>query len=106
MKKALFAEKQDAVRITTIDGKSTVQICQNEQESRIESQETGEVEAGYMYDYNEWVAPEEDVDADAIKKDPAAYLDYTPTPELTDAEKADKALAISELAVILAGGTV
>lgn len=106
MKKALFTEKQDAVRITTIDGKSTVQICQNEQESGIENPETGESEQGYLYDFCEWTAPEEDVDADAIKKDPAAYLDYTPTPELTDAEKIDKALANSELAVILAGGTV
>jgi len=106
MKKALFAERQDAVRITAIDGVSTVQICQNEQKSNIENPETGEVDTGYLYDYNEWTASNADVDADAIKKDPTAYLNFEPAAELTDAEKINKALANSELAVILAGGAV
>lgn len=94
------------MRITIIEGMTTVQICQNEQAATMEGQEPEEVEHGYQYDYNEWTAPTAEVDTEMIKKNPVKYLDYTPEPELSDREKVEKALANSELAVILAGGEV
>lgn len=60
----------------------------------------------YVYDYNEWTAPEDSVGQDAITAAPADYLNYTPAAELTAAEKIEKALANSEYAIILAGGEV
>lgn len=98
-----FDSKQEAVTITTLDGVSTVQICTGEEVAQRQPEE-GEPYTAYLYDFNEWRSAEEDVDADAIKANPEDYADYTPAPELTVDEKAEKALANAEYAVILAGG--
>lgn len=98
-----FDSKQETVTITTLDGVSTVQICTGEEVAQ-RMPEEGEPYKAYLYDFNEWTAAEEDVDEDAIKANPEEYVGYTPAPELTTDEKAEKALANSEYAVILAGG--
>lgn len=98
-----FDSKQEAVTITTMDGVSTVQICTGEEVAQRQPEE-GEPYTAYLYDFNEWTAAEEDVDEDAIKANPEEYVGYTPAPELTTDEKAEKALANAEYAVILAGG--
>ena len=66
--------------------------------------EEGEPYTAYLYDFTEWTAAEEDVDEDAIKANPEEYAGYTPAPELTTDEKAEKALADSAYAIILLGG--
>lgn len=98
-----FDSKQETVTITTLDGVSTVQICIGEEVAQRQPEE-GEPYTAYLYDFNEWTAAEEDVDKDAIKANPEEYVGYTPAPELTTDEKAEKALANAEYAVILAGG--
>ena len=98
-----FSSKQDAVKITTLDGRSTVQICTGEEVAERRPEEGGPYTA-YLYDFNEWTAAEEDVDEDAIRANPEEYVGYTPAPELTTDEKVEKALANAEYAVILAGG--
>lgn len=98
-----FDSKQEAVTITTLDGVSTVQICTGEEVAQRQPEE-GEPYTAYLYDFNEWTAAEEDVDEDAIRANPEEYVGYTPAPELTTDEKAEKALANAEYAVILAGG--
>lgn len=98
-----FDSKQEAVTITTLDGVSTVQICTGEEVAQRKPEE-GEPYTAYLYDFTEWTEAEEDVDEDAIRANPEEYVGYTPAPELTTDEKAEKALANSEYAVILAGG--
>lgn len=98
-----FDSKQETVTITTLDGVSTVQICTGEEVAQRRPEE-GEPYTAYLYDFNEWRAAEEDVDEDAIRANPEEYVGYTPAPELTTDEKAEKALASAEYAVILAGG--
>ena len=100
-----FDSKQETVTITTLDGMSTVQICTGEEVAQRRPEE-GEPYTAYLYDFTEWTAAEEDVDEDAIRANPEEYVGYTPAPELTTDEKAEKALANSEYAVILAGGEV
>lgn len=78
--KARFSEKQDAVKFTTIDGMTTVQICLNEQAEAV-TPDDGDAYTEYVYDYNEW--QEESVDQDAIKNAPEKYIDYVPAPKAT-----------------------
>lgn len=96
--KAIFSSRQDIVKTTTIGGRTTVQICLNEERKDIENQETGEVETGYSYDYNEWSA--ENVDIDAVKANPSKYIDYAPSPEPTKEDKIEQ--RISDLEDMLA----
>lgn len=80
-----------------------MQICTGEEVVQRKPEE-GEPYTAYLYNFNEWRAAEEDVDEDAIRANPEEYAGYTPAPELTTDEKAEKALASAEYAVILAGG--
>ena len=100
-----FDSKQEAVTITTLDGMTTVQICTGEEVAQ-RMPEEGEPYTAYLYDFTEWTAAEGDVDEDAIKANPEEYAGYVTAPELSTDEKAEKALANSEYAVILAGGEV
>lgn len=107
MRKARFAEKQKEVTLVTVDGQTTVRVCLHESPVDVENPETGEITGQeYLYDSNEWSDAEDNIDEDAIKANPEDYLDYEPTPELSDSEKIEKALANSEYAIILAGGEV
>lgn len=72
-----------------MDGKTTAQICLNEEIVEKETEE-GQKRTAYAYDFNEWT--EEDVDQDAITAAPDDYIDYQPEKELTTEEKAEKAL--------------
>lgn len=86
MTKAIFSEKQDPVRFTEIDGKTTVQICINEDIEEA-TEEEGDTAAQYAYDFNEWTEKSENVDKDAITANPENYIDYVPGPEPTATEQ-------------------
>ena len=101
--KAIFSSRQNTVKATTIGERTTVQICLNEEQKDIENPETGEVETGYSYDYNEWSA--ENVDIDAVKKNPSKYIDYIPGPEPTEEDKLKQRISdLEEMVADAIGG--
>ena len=102
-KKARFAEKQNTVTSFTCDGKTTVQICLNETEEQVQLKE-GDAYTEYVYDFNEFTDVSENVDVDAIKADPSAYLDYQPAAELTAEERlSELEQAVQDLAMVIMG---
>lgn len=66
------------------------------------NEETGETSTRYEYDFNEWTA--DDVDQDAIQKDPASYLDYTPASEPTLTEQVEQNTANIEYLTMMMEG--
>ena len=85
-KKARFAEKQNTVTSFTCDGKITVQICINETTETV-TPEYGDACTEYVYDFNEFTDSADNVDIDAIKSNPANYIDYQPAAEPTAEER-------------------
>lgn len=103
MTKAIFSEKQETVQTFTVDGNTTVIICLNEEEVA-EPQTEGEASCTeYSYDFNSFTDVSGNIDLDAVKADPAAYLTYqpasAPTAEerLSELEQAFQDLALSTL---------
>lgn len=76
MIKATFDSPQDAVKTTTLDGMTTVQLCLREAKEMVTPEE-GEPYTQYIYDYHEWAEASPDIDT--IKADPEKYLDYEPS---------------------------
>lgn len=92
MTKAMFAERQDPVTVTQIEGVNYFQICLHEQE--VQSQygldpegKGSEPVTEYEYDFNEW--HDAITDPEKVKASPADYLQYVPTGVKTE-EKAAK----------------
>ena len=101
--KAIFSSRQNAVKATTIGGRTTVQICLNEEKKNIENPETGTVEVGYVYDFNEWTA--ENVNVNAVKKDPESYINYIPGPEPSEEDRLDQRISdLEEMVADAIGG--
>lgn len=91
MTKAMFAERQDPVTVTQIEGVNYFQICLHEQE--VQSQygldpegKGSEPVTEYEYDFNEW--HDATTDPEAVKADPEKYLTYTPVDDLPEPERA------------------
>lgn len=95
MTKALFSEKQPAVRVTLVDGVSQFQICLNEEEVTEQAQsfhtedgkeaEAAEPITQYQYDFNEFRT--DALTEDEVKADPEKFLDYTPIASLPEKEQ-------------------
>ena len=91
MTKALFSEKQPAVRVTLVDGVSQFQICLNEEEVTEQAQsfhtedDTSEPITQYQYDFNEFRT--DALTEEEVKADPEKYLDYTPIASLPEQEQ-------------------
>lgn len=94
MTKALFSEKQPAVRVTLVDGISQFQICLNEEEVTTPAQSfhsdekevTAEPITQYQYDFNEFRT--DALTEEEVKANPEKFLDYTPIASLPEKEQA------------------
>lgn len=91
MTKALFSEKQPAVRVTLVDGVSQFQICLNEEEVTEQAQISpsedikAKPQKQYQYDFNEFRT--DALTEDEVKADPEKFLDYTPIASLPEQEQ-------------------
>ena len=83
MTKARSDSKQLTVQTHVVDGKTTVQIFINEETEKVNPIDGGDSYTQYVYDFNEWTDDSENVDVDAIKANPASYIDYQPAPKMT-----------------------
>ena len=90
MTKAMFAERQDPVTVTQIEGVNYFQICLHEQEVQAQhgmdpNGEESEPVTEYEYDFNEW--HDSTTDPDVVKADPEKYLTYSPVDDLPEPER-------------------
>lgn len=90
MAKAMFAERQDPVTVTQIEGTYYYQICLHEQEVQAQSgmgpeDETAAPLTEYEYDFNEW--HDAVTDPEAVKANPEKYLAYTPVDDRPEPER-------------------
>ena len=91
MTKAMFAERQDPVTVTQIEGVNYFQICLHEQEVQVQrgldpEGKGSEPVTEYEYDFNEW--HDSMTDPEAVKADPEKYLTYSPVDDLPEPERA------------------
>lgn len=80
MTKARFVDKQDAVRVTTLDDENYFAIALNEAQIDVPMEtETGTTQTVtmYEYDYNEW--HDHTTDVDAVRAEPSKWLNYAPS---------------------------
>lgn len=76
--RARFMRQQAAVKIVERDGKAYVYICLNEEQKTEDFD--GQTETYYEYDYNEIIAPTDELPIEEIRKNPEKYLEYAYTP--------------------------
>ena len=91
MTRARFAERQDPVTVTQIEGVNYFQICLHEQEVQTQRSldpdgKESEPVTEYEYDFNEW--HDSTTDPEAVKADPEKYLAYSPVDDLPEPERA------------------
>lgn len=80
MTKARFTDKQDTVRVKTLDGENYFAIALNEAQIDVPMEtETGTTQTVtmYEYDYNEW--HDHTTDVDAVRAEPSKWLNYMPS---------------------------
>lgn len=90
MTKAMFAERQDPVTVTQIEGVNYFQICLHEQQVQTQygldpEGKGSEPTTEYEYDFNEW--HDSVTDAETVKADPEKYLTYSPVDDLPEPER-------------------
>ena len=87
MTRARFAERQDPVTVTQIEGVNYFQICLHEQEVQTQRSldpdgKESEPVTEYEYDFNEFAEPTSVLEPGKVKESPSNYLGYREFPTL------------------------
>ncbi len=95
MTRARFAERQDPVTVTQIEGVNYFQICLHEQEVQTQRSldpdgKESEPVTEYEYDFNEFAEPTSVLEPEKVKESPSNYLGYIPTGKKENAQSSAK----------------
>lgn len=106
--KARFFTQQEPVKIVSMDGKTYVFLCLNEEE-KVETfpelaNSEGTEQTSYEYDYAEIVEDDGVLDLNDVAENPEDYLDYVPlalNPDTLEKHRADIDFLAMEMGVEL-----